>query len=261
MNYSELLQSMKQEENGWTALMTEDWLQGRSAFGGIQAAIAVKAMRHLVSEEMPLRSLQTTFIAPVPPGTFRVTAQVLRSSKNTTHVEARLLEGDKILALLIGVFGGSRPSKIIRVPQQSEVVCDKPVELRFIPGVVPNFTQHFSAFWIRGGLPFSGNPLPEVVVEVSMKDSGFATESHILAIADFIPPVALSMMNTPSAGSSLTWMLEFLGDSLQSRPLEHWRIDAEMVAGQEGYTSQSVMIWGPGGEPVALSRQSMVVFG
>jgi hypothetical protein len=69
------------------------------------------------------------------------------------------------------------------------------------------------------------------------------------------------MMRKPSPGSSLTWMLEFLSDRFEDLPLDGWRVDAELVAARAGYTSQSTMVWGPGGEAVALSRQSMVVFG
>ena len=33
-----------------------------------------------------------------------------------------------------------------------------------------------------------------------------------------------------------------------------------MVAADSGYTNQSLELWGPGGVPVALGRQCMVVF-
>jgi hypothetical protein len=59
----------------------------------------------------------------------------------------------------------------------------------------------------------------------------------------------------------MTWMLEFITDHFAELPLDGWRVDAELVFAGEGYTSQSAMVWGPGGVPVALSRQSMVVFG
>jgi hypothetical protein len=43
--------------------------------------------------------------------------------------------------------------------------------------------------------------------------------------------------------------------------MEGWRVDAEMVAADSGYTHQTVMLWGPQGQPVAIGRQTMVVFG
>jgi hypothetical protein len=65
----------------------------------------------------------------------------------------------------------------------------------------------------------------------------------------------------PTPGSPLTWMLELLRDRYDDLGLDDWRVDAELIAARDGYTNQSVMLWGPCGEPVALSRQSMVVFG
>ncbi len=62
-------------------------------------------------------------------------------------------------------------------------------------------------------------------------------------------------------GSSLTWMLEFLADSFSHLPLERWRIDLELLAARDGYTNQSGLLWAPDGSPIALSRQSMLVYG
>ena len=94
-----------------------------------------------------------------------------------------------------------------------------------------------------------------------MQDEGRATEGHVVAIADFIPPLALSHLRTPAFGSTLTWMMELLAERVDHLPLAGWRVDSQLVAARDGYTSQSVMVWGPGGEPVATSRQSMLVFG
>ena len=94
-----------------------------------------------------------------------------------------------------------------------------------------------------------------------MRDSGNATESHVLAMADFIPPIALSYLKTPVAAASLNWMLEMLSEDVSSLPLDGWRIDATMTAAHSGYINQSLVLWGPGGVPVALGRQTMVVFG
>ena len=56
-------------------------------------------------------------------------------------------------------------------------------------------------------------------------------------------------------------MLRLSAERFEGLGLENWRVDATMAAARDGYTSQSVMVWGPGGEPLAMSRQSMVVFG
>jgi len=136
-----------------------------------------------------------------------------------------------------------------------------PQELHYVEGRMPAFTQHFRASWLRGDLPFSGGRQRDNVLQLSLRDDGPPDETHVLAFADFIPPIALSMFATPTPGSSLTWMLELLRDRYDDLGLDDWRVDAELIAARDGYTNQSVMLWGPRGEPVALSRQSMVVFG
>jgi acyl-CoA thioesterase len=218
-------------------------------------------MRDLVPE-MPLRSLQTTFLAPVPAGAVAIRAQILRSGKSATHVEARIVDGEQTLCLLVGIFGSSRASKVERIPQQPAVSCDKPLSFPYIEGVMPAFTQHFDMAWLRGGMPYTGSTLPENVLQLGFKNEpGTASDMHVLALADVIPPIGLSMLRVPTTGSSMTWTIEFLGDQSSQLPLKGWRMDAEMCAAKDGYTSQSGLLWGPGGEAVAISRQNMVIFG
>ena len=240
--------------------VTPDWLQGRTVFGGLQAAVGLRAMRTLVPE-LPLRTLQGTFLAPVPQGALTATARVLRTGKSATHVEAHLVDGDAVLAVLIGVFGGARASTVSVMPRQPPVEAARPLDFGYIPGVMPAFTQHFKVRFLRGGVPYSGAAQTDNVLEVSLRDAGPATEGHLLAMADFIPPIALSHLKAPAPGSTLTWMIETLADRFDGLALENWRVDATMAAARDGYTSQSLMVWGPNGEPLATSHQSMVVFG
>ena len=237
-----------------------DWLQGRTVFGGLQAALALRAMRTLVPG-VPLRTLQGTFLAPVPGGALTARARVLRAGKSATHVEARLVDGEATLALLVGVFGAARASKVSLEPKQPVVESAKPLEFGYIPGLMPAFTQHFKVRYLRGGLPYTRSRQPENVVEVSLRDPGPSPEGHLLAIADFMPPIGLSHLDAPAPGSTLTWMVETLTDRLDGLSLEKWRVDSAMLAARDGYTSQSLIVWGPNGEPLATSHQSMVVFG
>jgi acyl-CoA thioesterase len=258
-SFSQLLRRAKRQEGYFELDVPADWMQGRSVFGGLQLVIALEAMRTCVPSTV-LRTLQATFVAPVPEGIVAARAHVLRRGKNATHVEARLVDGDATLAVVIGVFGNARSSKATRSPRRPEVDTSQALELTFGPGF-PSFTQHFAARRLRGPLPFSGQPAHEQVVEVAMKDEGPMTDGHVIAIADFIAPVALSYLDAPAPGSTLTWMLEFLCDDVHHQPLTGWRIDAELIAARDGYTNQAVTVWGSDGTAVALSRQSMLVFG
>lgn len=258
--WTELFSRARGQGGVWTLEVTEDWLQGRTVFGGTQAALALRAMRELVPD-VPLRTLQGTFLAPVPAGLVTAKATVLRTGKSATHVEARLVDGEKTLAILIGVFGAARASVVKVVPKQPAIEAGKAILFPYLPGLTPAFTQHFKVRWLRGLPPYTGDTSTGHVLEVGLRDAGPVTDGHVLAFADFIPPVALSHLKTPAPGSTLTWMIEMIADRFDALGLDAWRIDAQLAAAGDGYTSQSVMVWGPGGEPVAMSRQSMVVFG
>jgi hypothetical protein len=260
--FSAVLDSATVADGTLRANVPEVWTQGRTAFGGLQAALALRAMRSLVSADVPLRVLQVTFAAPLPPGEIECHAHVLRTGRSASQVEARLGPRDEeTSAVFLGVFGDHRDSAVSRSPAQPPVAADRAIDFRFVPGVMPAFTQFFRARWLRGGTPFSGDPAPEAVIELGMDDDrAAASEEHVLAIADFPPPVALSMLDRPAQGGTSAWMIELL-DGVGELPLDGWRVDTELVAAGGGYTTQSVMVWGPGGAPVAISRQSMVVFG
>src|SRR6187399_1135297 len=122
--FSVLLSRMQAGEGASMLDVPEDWLQGRTLFGGLQAVVGLAAMRSL-APAAPLRSLQVTFLAPVPGGPVRAAARILRSGKSTTHVEARIVDGDNTLALLLGVFGLSRQSAVALRPVQPQVSTGK----------------------------------------------------------------------------------------------------------------------------------------
>ena len=236
----------------------DDWMQGRSAFGGIQAAVALKAMRSLVPE-VPLRTLQMTFVAPVGADALRAQARVLRAGKSATHVEARIEEDGVTLALAVGVFGRGRES-IVRHDLPPFVPRGPAKKAPFIPGVLPGFMAHFDVGLLDGALPFTNARVDRAVYELGLHDDSPVSEAHLLAFADFVPPVALSWMPAAAPGSSLTWMLELVDGDYAAQPLQGWLIDTRMIAARDGYTSQRTLIYAPDGRAIALSQQSMVVF-
>lgn len=261
MTLTELKQALRVESGSITSRIDDDWLQGRSAFGGLQGAFAIWAMRTLVPDTMPLRTFQMTFVAPVGAGDVVTRARVLRAGKNTVHVEARIEHGDDVLAHAIAVFGTARESIVVREIPRAPTAQEGGTRLPFMPGITPNFMQHFDVRLLDGGLPFSGSHATRNVFGIGMKEPGNASEAHLIAIADFVPPVALSWMPKLTPGSSMTWMLEVLDPSFATQSLQGWRVEAEMVAARDGYSSQSTIIYAPDGTATVLSRQSMVVFG
>lgn len=266
MRYSQVLETVRRLNDGWIAVAPDDWLQGRTVFGGLQAALAVRAMRDLVPQEIPLRALQTSFIAPVPPGTLRIVASVLRSGKSVTHVEARIMHEDQTACLLVGIFGKSRPSQVRATLSRPDV---PPVEdatpFGYIEGITPRFTRQVAMSWVGGVSIFKGIAEPKTRTYIGFRDEPFAGpgalgEAQLIGYADIIPTPALSVLSEPAMASSLTWTLELLTDDPGPARDGLWLMDSVVESAGDGYVNQSSTLWSPDGKPVALSRQSVTVF-
>jgi acyl-CoA thioesterase len=263
MRFSEVLQSVRGQAGVCTATVPDEWLQGRTVFGGLQAALAVRAMRGVVPAEVPLRTLQTTFIAPVPAGELCIEASLLRQGKSATQCEARILVDGQVACVNLGIFGAARASTVVVEPPYLPIDVQRqaPREMPYVPGVMPVFTRHFRFRWAEGGILFTGATEPRTKILVQLHDDVSIGEAQVLAIADSIPTPGLSMLKKPAFASSMTWTLELLTTRYDSAPDGEWRLDAEVVAGSEGYLSHSALVWSPDRRPVALSRQSVVIFG
>jgi acyl-CoA thioesterase len=266
MRYSQVLDTVRPLDGAWTAEVTDNWAQGRTIFGGLQAALAVRAMRDLVPQAVPLRVLQTSFIAPVSPGTLSIEAKVLRSGKSVTHVEARILDRDQTACLVIGIFGQSRPSVIELLPPKPEVpAVEAAATLPYLEGVTPTFTREITMRWARGATLFKGATEPKTQTYIGFRDEPYAGpgalgEAQIISYADVIPSPGLSLLKQPAMASSLTWTLEMLTDDCGPAREGLWLMDAVVDSGRDGYLNQSATLWSPEWEPIALSRQSVVVF-
>src|SRR5271168_5271294 len=264
MLFSETLASMQTVDRGWSAVVGEDWSQGRGAFGGLVAALGNQAMRRLVPADRQLRGLETVFVGPAVAGSVRMEAEILRVGKAVTIACARLWSADQIAATLTGIYGAPRAVVISIAPQANagvRAVQDLP-DSQFQPGRPgPGFLQHFAMRFAEGSRPFTGSASSRSKAYIRHQDSGSLTESHVVALIDCIPSPVMQMMTTPAPSSSLTWTLQFLRHDYTFATDAWWRIDTELDSAGNGYACQSSVVMDPAGTPAALSRQLVVVFG
>jgi acyl-CoA thioesterase len=263
MLVSQILASMQPSNGGWTASITEDWSQGRATFGGLVSALGNEAMRRLVPRDRKLRILQTTFVGPALAGRVRLEAKILRTGKVATIAESRLWSADQIAATFTGIYGADRASSVSFVPAHAPPapnVHDLPESIR-PPGLAPSFLQHFDVHWAEGSRPFAGTTLNRSKAYIRHRDPAALTESHVVALIDCIPSVILQMMTQMAPSSSMDWTLQFLRHDYSHATDAWWRIDSEVNAAADGYSSESGVIYDPNGAAAALTRQLVAVFG
>lgn len=265
MNFCELIQAARSNPDEMVVPAT--WGQGRAAFGGVVAALAFEAMRAKVEPGRPVRSLAITFVGPLEPEVpARFEAELLREGKAVSQVACRVRQKDRVVALVQGSFGGSRQSVVQMEAEPAPEM--KPVaecyELPFIPGVTPEFTRHLAMRWSIGGLPFSNSRERDMGGWVRFRGDVVReplAEAHLLALVDAWPPATVPHLPTPAPGSTLTWTIEFVQPLPQLDTHDWCRYRARIEHARDGYGHAAAALWTPDGELVAMSRQTVVVFG
>lgn len=260
-NLSQLIASCRISDDTLEAHVDECWLQGRSSYGGVQAALAVTAMQQH-SDGFPIRTLQATLCAPIPAGAVRVQSQMLRKGGNTRQVEARIVQGDETLALFVGIFGRERESVVVKDFCHPELGDLKGNAMPYIEGVLPKFLQQFDSTILKGHYPGSGVADTQHIYRLTLKDDAAETTlQHVLAMADYPPPIGLSWIDKFTRASTMTWMLNFTSHPFADQSLSNWVIDVQLDAAHDGYTQQTVTLFSPDGYAIARGTQCMVVFG
>ncbi|NJD30562.1 MAG: thioesterase family protein [Gammaproteobacteria bacterium] len=266
MKFSEVLATLRPQGDEWAAHIPIDWAQGRTVFGGLQAALLVRAMRAVLGNRrgLPLRSLHVTFVGPVAAGReIRLRPEHLRTGRSASHARCDLLTPEGVACCGVAIFGAPRPSQVaIEIPKiEVGVDPDSLTDLPHVPGVIPDFVQQFQLRWALGTRQYTGYHEPKSIIFARLRDLDCSGEDALIALADSIPSPALSMLERPAPANSLNWMLELLGDPERLDRSAWSTIGTEVRAGCDGYLSQTSILWGPGGHAFSVSHQSVGVFG
>ncbi len=234
------------------AHIDEAWLQGRTAYGGASAAIALAAVKAALPDLPPLRSAQFAFVGPLG-GAVQALPQLLRRGKNSAFVACDVVDeasGDVGLRALF-VFMTPRASSITHDALAIPCVAP-PVAMVEMPAGVPRFFHNFE------------------VAEAISADAGFVrwvrlrdrtprdAEVELIAIADALPPAALRLATMPGPVSTVTWQLNLVAVP-RLTPGGWWLIATETLHAANGGSTQSMTIWCDG-QPVATATQSVALF-
>ncbi|HJN77735.1 MAG TPA: thioesterase family protein [Myxococcota bacterium] len=230
------------------------WSQGRSLFGGLLSAAALRSMRALVPDR-PLRGLQAAFIAPVS-APFGLDATLVRAGKHLSHARASI--GDAFWAQ--ATFGHPRASAISLCPEAVELP-EEGKELPFLAGVTPEFTRHLRHRWISGGLPFSFSERSSFSGTCAFRDAEPATEEHIVALLDCWPSPVLQMLDNVTNSSTVSWTVQRTSAPIEGDASDDWYFSARTAHADEGYAEVHGTLHDPRGRLVATMQQLVAVFG
>lgn len=262
---------------GGTVEVEQGWTQGRAIFGGLTGALLVAAMKGRVAEALeaagkpdgvpPLRSVTVSFIGPATTGPVEIEAEVLRVGSNVTQCQATVRQSGQVVATALAAFGKHRESALTVSPEHSVPALPDPTTIEPFPymeKLTPEFYQFVELRQVGGQLPFSGAESHGISGWSSLREAPeHFQEEHLVLLADTWPPAPLQMLDGFAPGSSLTWTLELIAEiDPETTPADAmFAYEATTDSARDGYAHTHAMLWRQGGELVAISRQSITIFG
>ncbi|MBC2663157.1 thioesterase family protein [Novosphingobium flavum] len=268
MSFAEVLASARPEDDGFAVTVPESWFQGRTAYGGFSAALALAAARRIVPDLPPLRTGVVSFVGPTA-GTVRVRARLLRRGRNAAWVESRVESEAGTTVTATFCFMAAVASNLqldLTAPPADLIPPD-----RAVPALTGGFAPAFASnhLEMRHALPRGTAPRAELCLWARARagvswpgDAGEEADPMLalVLLGDALPPAVMPLIAPTVPVSSMTWQFNLL--TAAPRTSDGWwllRSTADYAA--NGCASQHMQVWNSAGEPMVAGMQAIAVFG
>jgi acyl-CoA thioesterase len=251
-------------DGAFDARIDAAWYQGRGAFGGLVAAMLLRAMAAKSGADgRPFRTLTCHFCAPAEAGPVRIEVEVQRASSAVSHLTARMLQGDGVVAIATATRARARA---VDVAYNDRVMPEAPApedthSLDLSRGG-PVFAQHFDFRFAYGSAPFSGASKALFGGWIQHHNPGALDAPLAAAYADAWMPAMFTRFTAmrPVATVALTYY--FFTDFAPG--IEEKAGDAVLVTSrsevcEDGYAEQSNEVWTRSGALVMTAVQLLAV--
>ena len=236
----------------------EQWMQGRTLYGGASALVAYTAAKRQHPDLPLLRAAQIAFSGPVG-AEFSTRVSVLRAGRNVTQLRSELLVGGDIALSANFVFGASREPNAVHPAPACEPWPGAPEENEALPS--PGGLHFIQNYELRRAQNESGPGLPLVRRWFRLKDEGsLDPASRLLLIGDTMPPAAMRAMKRQGPLSSINWSLNLLEPEAQTRD-GWWLAETASDHADDGYSSERLRLWDRDGRLVMVGMQAAAIFG
>jgi len=242
-------------EGGFKTVIPADWLQGRTSYGGLSAALALHAAMLAEPDLPPLRSAQIAFIGPLS-GEVTVTATKLRRGRNAAFIQADLVSEAGLGFRATFVFMAALPSAVAHDEAPRATHVPPAPDAVLYTGPDGFFTGNFNfldqkhgtgpAEWLRWARLRARDGLHPMV--------------ELMAVGDALPPAALKLFGKQIVPvSSLNWQINFVTTGPKTED-GWWLLHAKADIARDGNSSQRMTLWNSSGELIAEAMQAVAIF-
>ena len=252
---SQIIEALEPVDGGWRGAIPDEWLQGRTSYGGLSAALAL-AVAQRSDEDLPtLRSAQVAFVGPLS-GTVLIRTQRLRRGRNAVWIQADVESQAGLGLRATFVFMHDQTSQLdfakgaapdFAAPDEGTPTYNGPKAVAF--------TRNFEFVDRRDGMLGPAEWLRWVRLR---ERDALDPAVELIAVADCLPPAALKLIGAHARVSSMTWQIDLLGRPDTNDGWYLLRTDTDHA--RAGTSSQRMAVWNYAGLQVAAQMQSVALF-
>lgn len=247
---------------GTPVTVPDSWTQGRTAYGGLTAALSVTAARQVVGDDAPpVRSAHFAFTAPAV-DTVTVTGTVLRQGRSVTSVSVQATSQGHVAAQSTIVLARPRPSGITHDLNRAPDVPDPQTCPAFADADAPRpaFAENFDIRRAIGDGPLHPGGPPRYVAWVRHRDAtGVHPAVALIALADALPPAATAVFEEWAPVSTITWDVHMCHADLQDAT-GWFLVDSDGDHAGDGYSHQTMRVYDADRRVVMVATQTVAVF-
>ncbi|TRD12778.1 thioesterase family protein [Erythrobacter insulae] len=236
-----------------------EWMQGRTLYGGASALVAFTIAQRAFPDLPPLRAAQIGFVAPVGKD-IELSAEILRQGRNVTQVRTEIHSEGKLALTAFWLFAAEREPNAMRSADAPVAwpgaPADNPAAMK---GQGPAFIQN--NFELRYGQT-KGDDHGATVRRWArlIEEHELDPVSKLVLMGDVMPPGAMRIMPRVGPISSINWSFNVLDPNTQSEGGWYLAENASQHA-DAGYSSERLRMWDANGKQVLDGIQCVAIFG
>jgi acyl-CoA thioesterase len=237
----------------------QDWMQGRTLYGGASALVAYTMAVRAFPGLPPLRAGQVAIVAPVGEE-IELTAEIIRQGRNVTQVRSEIRCEGRVALSAFWLFAQGREANAIHPSARPDQWPGQPEENEV---VTHSFAPTFVArnFELRHGQS-KGEDRGATVRRWARltEEHSLDPVSKLVLMGDVMPPGAMRAMQRTGPISSINWSFNVLDPESHSRGGWYLAENASQHA-DAGYSSERLRMWDAEGRQVLDGLQCVALFG
>ncbi|WP_339768574.1 thioesterase family protein [uncultured Pseudosulfitobacter sp.] len=252
-----LIAGMRSGPDGHIGHIPETWMQGRTAFGGITAALALEAARQTLPDLPRLRAAQLTYLRPITEQV-RFDVTLVRAGRTSSFVKVDCYSEGALGVVAMFTFGGARDSKHTHDFHPVPVIPARADSVAMTRGRATGFWNNFDMLLAQGDGLISGSDQPEFTIWTRLKDAtGVAPDVALMCLGDSLPPAAMVGFDAPAPISTITWAMDF---ARVPDAVDWVSVKATSLQAADGYSVQQMEMRDDAGQLLGNAQQLVALF-